>query len=385
VLVTAEDFRKLPQLVLPAASGGAGISVWSPSFCECIQRLLSLLSESVEPSDEADRTAVEPAALGPSAAVHHIASADALALESCAQAAIQSINDGPAGAAATDGGVMKQRSHALLELVSELRRVMGTGWLLEFGSPIEAELAKVDRAAFIFYFQNHDEVGNFRLAQRLFGRMHEPIAQRLVAAATVLLLVGCPQTPLLFMGQEFGARSPFHFFTDHNPGLGSAVERGRTNEMEASWGADAVEQMLSPQDPRAFEESVLDWTELETPQGKAAFELHRDCLRLRRTYLQSRADGSFRCFQLDQAAVLVCEHHASFGADAVPFAVVTNFGLDPVDMALKTLGAREWQVLLSTWDRATVGSDPGAPKPSQELLVLPACSAVVLLGTATPK
>ena len=360
VLVTAEDFRQEPQLVLPHAAGGAGLTVWAPSYCECIQRLLSATSaQDLSGTELAASLSAAEGAPGGAAAAGTGSGTDRV---------------GNAGAA--------QRLHAL----ADLQRLAATGWLLEPGCAAAAELAGVDLAAFIFYFQNHDEVGNFRLAQRLFGLAHEPAAQRLVGAATVFLLVGCPQTPLLFMGQEFGATTPFHFFTDHNAGLGSAVERGRASEMIATWGAEAVARMVGPQDPRSFDESVLDWSELETPRGKKAFELHRECLRLRRTYLHSRSERSFRCLRLDGSAALMCEYRAKVGtgahhgeAVAAPFAVVANFGPDPVVVASTSPGECElieWQVVLSTWDRTAVTSDSGAS------LHLPAFSSVVLLGRA---
>lgn len=79
--------------------------------------------------------------------------------------------------------------------------------------------------AFVSFTQNHDHIGNRALGERLLA-LAEPEAVR-AAMALVLL---CPQIPMLFMGEETGSRSPFLFFTDHNPELAEAVRRGRRAE-----------------------------------------------------------------------------------------------------------------------------------------------------------
>jgi maltooligosyltrehalose trehalohydrolase len=76
--------------------------------------------------------------------------------------------------------------------------------------------------------QNHDQVGNRALGERLNHQV-EPAVYRAVSA----LLAFAPETPLLFMGQEWGATSPFLYFTDHEPALGRAITRGRREEFAA--------------------------------------------------------------------------------------------------------------------------------------------------------
>jgi maltooligosyltrehalose trehalohydrolase len=113
-------------------------------------------------------------------------------------------------------------------------------------------------------------------------RCSEYTSSARLRSLTALTLLS-PQTPLLFMGQEFAASTPFVFFADHNPELGAKVHRGR-REFMAQFRAEATPQAQAAiPDPRAesaFLQCKLDWAELAS---KAAWlRLHRDLLRLRR-------------------------------------------------------------------------------------------------------
>ena len=103
--------------------------------------------------------------------------------------------------------------------------------------------------------QNHDQVGNRAVGERTSALMSDG---RLRVAAALLLT--SPFVPLLFQGEEWGATTPFQYFTDHtDPELGRAVSEGRRREFAAfGWDPQAVPD---PQDPATFERSKLDWTE----------------------------------------------------------------------------------------------------------------------------
>lgn len=129
---------------------------------------------------------------------------------------------------------------------------------------------------FVVSTQNHDQIGNRACGERLSqlvseGRLH-------VAAA---LLLTSPFTPMLFQGEEWGARTPFQYFTDHqDPALAEAVRVGRRAEFAAfGWPPEAVPD---PQDPATFERSRLDWTELQQPRHQQLLSWHRELIRLRR-------------------------------------------------------------------------------------------------------
>jgi len=131
-------------------------------------------------------------------------------------------------------------------------------------------------SSFVVCTQNHDQVGNRAQGERLGhlvgdGRLH-------VAAA---LLFTAPFTPMLFQGEEWGASSPFQYFTDHpDPSLGDAVRDGRRAEF-AAFGWDP-EEVPDPQDPATFERSRLCWDELDRPPHQQLLDWHRHLIALRR-------------------------------------------------------------------------------------------------------
>jgi maltooligosyltrehalose trehalohydrolase len=92
-----------------------------------------------------------------------------------------------------------------------------------------------------------------------------------------------PFVPMLFQGEEWGASTPFQYFTDHqDPELGRAVSEGRRHEFSAfGW---SPEDVPDPQDPATFERSKLQWSELDQPEHRALAQWHRTLLRLRRRF-----------------------------------------------------------------------------------------------------
>src|SRR5262249_26784144 len=96
------------------------------------------------------------------------------------------------------------------------------------GAPRGTRVTDEPATAFVFCIENHDQVGNRALGERL-NALVSPAAYRVASA--LLLLV--PETPLLFMGQEFAASTPFLFFTDHESELGRRVTEGRRAEFAA--------------------------------------------------------------------------------------------------------------------------------------------------------
>ena len=108
-----------------------------------------------------------------------------------------------------------------------------------------------------------------------------------------------PFTPMLFMGEEWGARTPWQFFTDHtSPELAEAVREGRRREFAAhGWAADDVPD---PQDPATFRRSVLDWSELEQPEHAELLEWHRELIRLRRQTPELHGAREALCCEYDE-------------------------------------------------------------------------------------
>ncbi|WP_230983194.1 malto-oligosyltrehalose trehalohydrolase [Inquilinus limosus] len=114
--------------------------------------------------------------------------------------------------------------------------------------------AHLPPTAFVGFLQNHDQIGNRALGDRL-AALAEPAA--LEAMTAVLLLA--PQVPLLFMGEEWGSRQPFPFFCDFEGELADIVRRGRREEFAAFAGfTDAAETLPDALDPATFEAAVLE-------------------------------------------------------------------------------------------------------------------------------
>jgi maltooligosyltrehalose trehalohydrolase len=171
------------------------------------------------------------------------------------------------------------------------------------GKPRGTAPTGVPPCRMVVCIQNHDQVGN-----RPFGRrLHHQIEPALYRALTALLLF-TPHTPLLFMGQEWAASSPFLFFTDHNPELGRLVTEGRRAEFSRFEAFANCETRLLIPDPQAlstFERSRLAWDELTQPQHSAVLELYRALLRLRRSEIALKCDPVEACALDDASIVLV--------------------------------------------------------------------------------
>jgi maltooligosyltrehalose trehalohydrolase len=128
---------------------------------------------------------------------------------------------------------------------------------------------------FVTYLQDHDQIGNRATGDRLSMSLPDGLLK--VGAA---LLLTSPFTPMLFMGEEWGARTPWQFFSDHEGELGEAVRKGRRAEF-ASHGW-STEEVPDPQSPQTFRDSTLDWTERDGGRGADLLAWYRDLIALRR-------------------------------------------------------------------------------------------------------
>jgi maltooligosyltrehalose trehalohydrolase len=143
------------------------------------------------------------------------------------------------------------------------------------GRPVD--LDRVPGWRFLAYLQDHDQVGNRAGGDRLSASLSPG---RLACGAA---LVFCsPFTPMIWMGEEWGASTPWAFFVGFDdPGLQDAVREGRRREFaEHGWGA---EEVPDPTDPATFERSRLDWSEPEEGQHAWLLDVYRSLAALRRT------------------------------------------------------------------------------------------------------
>lgn len=150
------------------------------------------------------------------------------------------------------------------------------------GRPLPASIA----ARQLFgYAQNHDQVGNRAQGERLCHLVSPDLAK--IAAALVLTSAF---TPMLFMGEEWAASTPWQYFTKHeDPQLAEAVRKGRRNEFKSfGW---APEQVPDPQDPLTSKRSVLDWAERELSPHCDMLQWYRDLIALRRDVADLHGGG----------------------------------------------------------------------------------------------
>ena len=154
------------------------------------------------------------------------------------------------------------------------------------GKPRGESTEGLPLTAFVSFLQNHDQIGN-----RAFGDRIINIADcRAVRAATAILLLA-PSPPLLFMGEEFGAETPFLFFCDFEKDLATAVTDGRRNEFSHfARFADPAKRERIP-DPNAaatFEASRLNWSMITEPRHEEWLRFYRALLKLRRQHVVPR-------------------------------------------------------------------------------------------------
>ncbi len=223
--VIAEDERNEPSLLQPAAEGGLGLdAIWSDDFHHVVRVMLTGMRE----------------------------------------------------------GYFKSYRGT----VDELAATLDHGWLLageerapqRRGQPGMAASLRPEQ--FVFCIANHDQVGNQAFGLRL-SQLVSPAAFR--AASALLCLV--PYTPLMLMGQEWAASTPFLYFTDHNPELGKKITEGRRGEFRSFRAFRDPATRTGIPDPQAAETfigSKLDWEEPKGGRYAEVLRLYREFLRLRR-------------------------------------------------------------------------------------------------------
>ena len=292
VFVHAEDSRNLAAIVTDPASGGWGLDgVWADDFHHVIRRLLAGDSHSYY-ADFAGTT-------------------------------------------------------------DELATVLRRGWMFvgqtsRFGKPRGTDPSGVPMNRFVVCLQNHDQVGNRAMGDRLHGSI-PPESWR---AASMLLLMA-PMTPLLFMGQEWSASTPFTYFTDLEPRLGACVTEGRRREfVEFPQFSDgrSVHVVPDPQALETFERARLNWGERDRPEHRTALELYRALIALRLDHqaLGASSHRSACAFAIDADTVAL----RRADGDEV-FWVVLRFRspgtvrLDGADVFNGDLGST-WTVALTT-------------------------------------
>jgi maltooligosyltrehalose trehalohydrolase len=325
IVVIAEDERNERRLILPADEGGLGLdAVWADDLHHELRRLTA-----------GDRE----------------------------------------GYYASYGGTVG-------EVVATLRR----GWYYEGQHAPHREQPRGTSAAglpperFVHCIQNHDQVGN-----RAFGtRLSEDVDPAVYRALSALLLLS-PYLPLLWMGQEWAASSPFQFFTDFPEDLGRLVTEGRRGEFGrfSQFSDPALRETIpDPQAEETFLRSRLDWSEMERPAHAGVLRLYRELLRLRRDSpaLRARSRASFSVSALGENGL--CLRRSAPGGEALLLVVCFSGPLrEPLGRRERTAppdGA--WSILLATEEERFGGSGNPARLSPDGVLEMDGPGAVVLVG-----
>ncbi|WP_405107442.1 malto-oligosyltrehalose trehalohydrolase [Micromonospora sp. NBC_01405] len=206
------------------------------------------------------------------------------------------------------------------------------------GRPVDRQRTPGHR--FVAYLQNHDQIGNRATGDRISASL-SPALLRVGAT----LLFTAPFTPMLFMGEEWAASTPWQFFTSHpEPELATAVATGRRREFAAhGWASNDVPD---PQAPQTFARSRLDWAELDEPEHREMYDFHRRLIALRK----SRADLSDP--RLDRVDVRHGDQFLLLRRGKT--LVVANLAAKPQRITLPGMARR---VLLATGEGVTVTRD----------------------------
>ena len=195
------------------------------------------------------------------------------------------------------------------DATAKLARFLGEGFIYQGQNNRRGEArgepsGHLAPTSFVLFLQNHDQTGNRAFGDRLVTLAD---ADALRAATAVLLL--SPMVPLLFMGEEWGSRQPFMFFTSHHGELADAVREGRRNEFAefAEFADEATrERIPDPNAVTTFEDSRPDFGAHETTGYAEWYALYRQLLGIRHREIVPRLPGAsfLGCEVLGEAAVL---------------------------------------------------------------------------------
>ena len=204
------------------------------------------------------------------------------------------------------------------------------------GEPRGTKVTDEPARAFVFCSENHDQVGNRALGERL---AHLIDRERYLVASAVLLVV--PETIMLFQGQEFAASAPFQYFTDHNKELGRLVTQGRRKEFAgfAAFADPARRRRIpDPQAEKTFHRSLLDWNERE--RNADVLELYRTLLGLRRDdpVLRHQDRESTRARALTPDLLAIRRWHSSY-AEQSERLLLANFDEAAIQIDAKMISA----------------------------------------------
>ena len=223
----------------------------------------------------------------------------------------------------------------------------------DWGAPVDR--SRYSGHAFVAYTTTHDQVGNRGPGDRLSATLDD--GQLAIAAAVVLTSAF---TPMIFMGEEWGARTPWQFFTDHDPELGKLVSEGRRKEFsDHGWSEGEIPD---PQAESTRDASVLDWDEPAQGRGARLLAWTRDLLALR------RAEDDLRSGDLRSVAVDLDEDGGWLVVHRGALDVVVN--LADAAAAVPVAGLAAGAQVVLAWDADAAVTDGAVQLPAHSVAVV---------------
>jgi len=205
---------------------------------------------------------------------------------------------------------------------------------------------------------NHDQIGNRATGERLSAKI-SPTQQGIAAMITLL----SPFTPMIFMGEEWGASTPWQFFTSHPEAeLGELVAKGRVEEFAAmEWDTTDIP---NPQDPSTFTRSRLDWSEPTVGAHADLLALHTELIKVRRSHRdltdprfdlgRATSDDDGGWLKLERGAVVIVANFSDTPCEVevggAPLESLVAVGETATDDGRVTLGAHSAVTVLRQHD-----------------------------------
>jgi maltooligosyltrehalose trehalohydrolase len=180
-----------------------------------------------------------------------------------------------------------------LSPLSDIARALGSGFVYQgetsahrCGQKRGEPSGALSPTTFINFLQNHDQIGNRALGDRL-----ETVADAKAIEAALAITLLAPMVPMLFMGEEWGSQAPFPFFCDFHGDLGEAVRNGRRKEFSGAY-AKYGDEIPDPLAISTVQSAVLDWSSLGHEPGRKRLALIRELLAIRKREIMPRLPGS---------------------------------------------------------------------------------------------
>ena len=215
------------------------------------------------------------------------------------------------------------------DTTAKLARCLSEGWVYQgerskyLDAPRGEPSADLPPTAHVLFLQNHDQIGNRALGERL-----TVLASVQALEAAIVMQILCPQIPLLFMGEEVASTTPFLFFTDHHDELADAVREGRRKEFAGFAAFADPEQRERIPDPNAAGTFAASVPHPDPALSAERFALYQKLLALRRQEIVPRLVGTVS-LGADVAGPKAVRARWRLG-DGAELTILTNLGVDAV-------------------------------------------------------